>query len=85
MIGLARLVVYNSIFSRTEENNKVELHTDTFDELSLIELKDELDEIPNISNTTDNHSEDETIGPRIFEAYQKLHSERVSTAGYIIL
>ena len=45
MIGLISLEVYNSIFKITEENNKFELHTDTFDEFSFEELKDELEDI----------------------------------------
>ena len=39
MLGLIDLEVYNSIFNRTEENNKLELYPDTFDEFSFQELK----------------------------------------------
>ena len=42
MVGLRCLEVYNFIFNVTEENNKLELYTDTFDEFSLAELKDNL-------------------------------------------
>ena len=55
MIGLTDLEVYNSIFNITKENNKFELYTDTFDEYSFEELKDEVEEILKIPNNTDYH------------------------------
>ena len=70
MIGLIDLEVYNSIFNITKENNKVELYTDTFDEFSFEELKDELEEILDIPNITEEHQQHETIAPRIIEAYK---------------
>ena len=42
MLGLPSLEVYTSIFIITEENKKFELLTDTFEELSFTELKDNL-------------------------------------------
>ena len=85
MLGLIDLEVYNSIFNITKENNKFELYTDTFDELSFPELKDELEEILNIPEITDDHLEDETLAPRIAETYWKLRSDKTSHDGYIIL
>ena len=85
IIGLTDLEVYNSIFNITEEKNKFELYTDTFDEFSFEELKDEVEEIFNISNITHKHLEDETIGPRIIKTYCDLRSEKSSIDGYIIL
>ena len=55
MIGLPRLDVSNSILFITKENSQFELHTDTFDEFSFIEIKDELEEILSISDITPNH------------------------------
>ena len=75
MLGLIDLEVYNSIFIITKENNKFELYTDSFDEFSFLELKDELEEILNISIITDSHLEDETLAPRIAETYRKLRSD----------
>ena len=69
MIGILDLEVYNSIFNITKENNKFELYTDTFDEISFEELKDEFEEILNIPNITDDHLEDETVPPRIINTY----------------
>ena len=85
MLGLIDLEVYNSIFNITKENNKFELYTDTFDEFSFEELKDEVEEVLNISNITDDNLEDETLAPRIAEAYWKLRSDKSNHDGYTIL
>ena len=85
MLGLTDLEVYSSIFKITQEKNKFELYTDTFDEVSFEELEDELEEILKIPQITDDHSEDEIPGPRVIEAYWELRSEKSSTDGYIIL
>ena len=85
MLGLIDLEVYNSIFNITKENTKFELYTDTFDEFSFEELKDEVEEILNIPEITDDHLEDGILAPRIAETYLKLRSDKSSHDGYIIL
>ena len=85
MLGLIGLEVYNSIFNITKENNKFELYTDTFDEFSFTELKDEVEEILNNQNITYDHLEDETLRPQIAKTYWKLRSDKSSHDGYIIL
>ena len=85
MLRLIELEVYNSIFNITKENNKFELYTDTFDEFSFEELKDDVGEILNIPEITDSHLEDETLSPLIIDTYQKLRSDKSSHDGYIIL
>ena len=85
MLGLIDLEVYNSIFNITKENNKFELYTDSFDEFSFEELKDEVDELLNIPEITVDHLEDETLAPRIAETYSKLRLDKTSHDGYIIL
>ena len=85
MLGLIDLEVYHSIYNITKENNKFELYTDTFDEFSFPELKDEVGEILNISNITDDHLEDETLALRIVETYWELRSDKTSHDGYTIL
>ena len=85
MLGLIDLEVYNSIFNITKENNKFELYTDTFDEFSFEELKDDVEEILNIPEITDDHLEDDILAPRIAETYRKLRSDKSSHDGYIIL
>ena len=84
MLGLIDLDVYNSIFNITNENIKIELYTDTFDEFSFEELKDDVEEILNIPEITDDHLEDDILAPRIAETCRKLRSEKSSRDGYII-
>ena len=85
MLGLIDLEVYHSIFNITKEKNIFDLYTDTFDEFSFEELKDEVEEILNIPEITDDHLEDETLAPRIAETYQKLRSDKSKHDGYTIL
>ena len=85
MIGLTSLEVYTSIFNITEENNKFELYADSFDEFSFEEFKDELEEILSISDITSKNLQPEVIGQPIFQAYEKLGSEKSSTQVYILL
>ena len=85
MLGLIDLEVYNSIFNITKENNKFELYTDTFDEFSFEEVKDEVEEILNIPEITDDDLEDDILAPRIAETYRKLRSDKSCYDGYIIL
>ena len=82
MIGLTSLEVYKSVFNITEQNNKVKLYLDSFDEFSFAELKDELEEMLDISNITPEHLQDKIIGPRIISTYRKLESEKRRTDGY---
>ena len=85
MVGLTTLEVYNSISNITQENNKFELYTDTFDEFSFAALKDELEEILDISNITSEHLQDDIIGPRIISTYKKLEAEERQNDGYHML
>ena len=85
MLGLIDLDVYNSIFNISKENNKFEIYTDTFDEFSFRELKDEVEEILNVPNITDDHLEDEILRPQIAKTYWELRSDKSSHDGYIIL
>ena len=68
MIGLIDLEVYSSNFITTEENNELELYTDTIHEFFFEVLEDELEEIPKISDITAYHLQHETIGPQFIEA-----------------
>ena len=85
MIGLTDLEVYNSIFNITEENNKFEIYRDTSNKFGFLELKDELEEIHNISHITIEHLDDEIIGRRIIDEYIKLSNEKKNSDGYMIL
>ena len=87
MIGLTDLEVYNSIFNITEENNKFEIYRDTTNKFGFLELKDELEEILNISHIhiTIEHLDDKILGPRIIDEYIKLSNEKKNSDGYMIL
>ena len=85
MIGLTSLEVYNSIFNITERNNKFELYRDSSNKFGFLELKDELEEIFNISHITQEHLEDEIIGPRNIDEFLKLSHEEKNSDGYMIL
>ena len=85
MIGLVNLEVYISIFNMTEKNNKFELYRDMSAKFGFLELKDELEEILNISHITNEHLDDEVLGQRIIDEYIKLSRERMNTDGYMLL
>ena len=85
LLGLTSLEVYNSIFNITEENNKFEFYTDNIDEFSFQELGGELEEIVNISKTSNEHLQHKTLGPRIISANKKLETEKRRTVFYYIL
>ena len=55
MIGFTCLEEYFSGFNITNKNYKFELYTDNFDKFSFIKMKDEFEEILDISNTTSEH------------------------------
>ena len=85
MLGLVDVEVYNSIFNITEENNKFEIYKNMSDKFGFSELKDEVEEILNISNITTEHLNDEIIGPRNIDAFIKLSNEKKNKDGYMIL
>ena len=85
MLGLVDLEVNNSIFNITETNNKFELYRDMSDKFGFLELKDELEEILSIPHITNEHLQDDEIGPRIIDEYIKLSTEKKNSDGYMIL
>ena len=85
MIGLVNFEVYNSIFNITEKNNRFELYRDMSAKFGFLELKDELEEILNISHITNERLNDELLGQRIIDEYIKLSRERMNTDGYMLL
>ena len=66
-------------------NNKVELYTDTFDEFSCTEIKEELEDILDISNITSKRLQNEEIAPVIISTYRKPQTEKRMTDGYYML
>ena len=85
MLGLVNLEVYNSIFNITEENTKFEIYRDSSNKFRFLELKDELEEILNISHITIEHLDDEVLGPQIIDNFIKLSNEKKSSDGYMLL
>ena len=85
MLGLVNLEVYNSIFNITEENNKFEIYRDTATKFQFLDLKDELEEIPNIPHITREHLLDDETASRIIDEYHKLSDEKKNSDGYTIL
>ena len=85
MIGLTSLEVYNSVFNITEENNKFELYRDNSNRFGFLALKDELEEILNIPHISQEHLQDEIIGPRIIDECIKLANEKQNSDGYMML
>ena len=55
MIGLTSLGVYNSFFNINASSKNFELYKDTFDNFSFEEIKDEIEEILDISNIISEH------------------------------
>ena len=81
MIGLVNLKVYNSIYNKTEKNIKFHLYTDTFDDLSFRELKEELEEIVGIPNILNEHLQDEELATHIISVFRELQTEKRMTDG----
>ena len=85
ILGLVNLEVYNSIFNITEENNKFEIYRDISNKFGILQLKDKLEEILNIPHVTDDHLNDEVLGPRIIDEYIKLSIEEKNRDGYMVI
>ena len=70
MLGITSLEVYNSIFNKTEENNKFKLCTQPLDsEFSFTELLDKAAEVLGLSDILPKDLEHEIYRPSIIETY----------------
>ena len=67
MVGVVTLEIYNFICNIITTNNKFELYTDTFNEFSFEELKDELEELLSVSDITPKHLQHEIKRQRILK------------------
>ena len=85
MTGMISLEVFKSILNITHEDNDFELYTDTFDEFSFKELKNELEENLSFLNISYERVQDEKIGPRKFSEHKNQETERRHTDGYYML
>ena len=85
VIGLTDLEVYKSFFNITKANNKFDIYRDSSNKFGFLELKDELEEVLNISHISQEHLEDEVLGPRFIDELYKLSHEKMNIDGYMIL
>ena len=85
VIGLTSLEVYNSVYNITEENNKFKLYTGDSHRFGFLELKDELEEILNVSHNSQEHLDNEIMGPRIIDEFSKLSHEKKNSDGCSII
>ena len=54
----------------------MELYTELLDEISVREVKEDLEENRDVSDISPKHLEDEIVGPRVLKATQKLASKK---------
>ena len=81
-MGLLSLEFYSSTFNITEENMKFELYTGYLEEeFSYTQLKDKVAEVLSLPNIKSEELEHETFGPKSFEIYRKLPTEKSQTDG----
>ena len=86
MIGLTDLEVYNSIFNRTEENNKFELYKFPDEKsggVTYEKVRDEIEKDLDIEDITAADLQDERIGPNIFEEYREQVTKRMKDEQYM--
>ena len=86
MIGLRDLEVYNSIFNITEENNKFELYKFPDKKAGGVtyeKVRDEIEKDLDISDITDEHLQDDIIGPIIIEEYKKQVTKIMNDEQYV--
>ena len=86
MIGLTDLQVYNSIFNKSEENNKFELHKfpeDKIGGISYIKVRDEIEKDLDIEDITAADLQDDLMCPVIIEEYKKQVTKRMKDDKYM--
>ena len=74
MIGLTDLEVYNSIFNKAEENNKIELYKFPDEKaggISYTKVRDEIEKDLDISDITAADLQDDIVGPINIEEYRE--------------
>ena len=86
MLGLKHLKVHNSIFNKTEENNKFELYK-TPDEkagrISYEKVREDIEKDLDISDVTAVVFQDDILAPIIIEEYKEQVTKRMEDVGYL--
>ena len=80
MIGLTILEVYNSIFNKTDWNNKFELYKfpdEMIGGVSYEKVRGQLEKDLEVSDNTDTQLQDDIIGLMIIEEYKEQVSKRM--------
>ena len=86
MIGLTDLEVYNSIFNRTEQNNKLQLYKIPDEKaggVSYGKVKDEIEKDLDVSDITATDLQDYIIGPTIIKEYREQVTKRMKDDKYM--
>ena len=86
MIGLVDLVVYNSIYNITEENNKFELYKFPDEKaggISYTKVRDEIERDLDLEDITVEDLQDEIIAPIIIKEYNEQVTKRMNDDGYM--
>ena len=86
MIGLTDLEVYNSIFNRTEENNKFELYKFPDEKTGGVtyeKVRDEIEKDLDIKDITAADLQDDIIAPIIVEEYKEQVTKRMNDELYM--
>ena len=86
MIGLTDLVVYNSIFNITEENNKLQVYKYPDEKsggISYTKVRDEIERDLDISDITAADFQDDIIRPIIIEEYREQVTKRMKDDNYM--
>ena len=86
MIGLTDLEVCNSIFNRTEENNKFELYKFPDEKsggVTYEKVRDEIEKDLDIEDITAADLQNERIGPIIIEEYREQATKRMKDEQYM--
>ena len=86
MIGLTDLEVYNSIFNKTEKNNKFELYKFPDEKsggVTYEKVRDEIEKDLDIEDITAEDLQDDIIGPIIIEEYKEQVTKRMNDEQYM--
>ena len=86
MIGSTDLEVYNSIFSITEQNNKLQLYNFPDEKavgVSYTKVRDEIERDLDISDNTATDLQDDIIGPNNIEEYREQVTKRLKDEQYM--
>ena len=86
MIRLTDLEVYNSIFNKTEENNKFQHYKfpdEKIGSITYTKVRDEIERDLDISDITNEDLQDDIIAPIIIEEYKKQVTKRMEDGGYM--